>query len=52
MNGTEETNMGNKNIDQRITIKKNSKEHKIISKNNLLLGTTFYDLKKYVDLIH
>lgn len=49
MNGTEESNMGNKNIDQRITIKKDSKEHKLISRNNLLNGPTINDLKKYLN---
>ena len=51
MNGTEESNMGNKKIDQRITIKKDSKEHKLISKHNLLSGTTIEDLNKFVNLI-
>jgi hypothetical protein len=49
MNGTEESNMGNKNIDQRITIKKYSKEHKLISRNNLLNSPTINDLKKYLN---
>jgi hypothetical protein len=49
MNGTEETNMGNKNVDQRVTIKKDSKEHKLIIRHNLLSGTTINDLNSYIN---
>lgn len=48
MNGTEESNRKNKNIDQRITIKKDSKEHKLIIKHNVLGGTSINDLNSYV----
>ena len=49
MNGTEESNMKNKNVDQRITIKKDSKEHKLIIKHNVLNGNSINDLDSYVN---
>ena len=49
MNGTEESNMKNKNVDQRITIKKDSKEHKLIIKHSILKGSTINDLNAYIN---
>ena len=49
MNGTEQSNMDNKNVDQRITIKKDSKEHKLIIKHSILKGSTTNDLNSYIN---
>jgi hypothetical protein len=36
-------------VDQRVTIKKDSKEHKLIIRHNLLSGTTINDLNSYIN---
>jgi hypothetical protein len=49
MNGTKESNSDNTNIELRATVKKNGETHKLFMKKNKLSGTSFNDLKKFVD---
>jgi hypothetical protein len=48
MVGTKEANEDNHNVDLRTTIKKGSKEHKMLAKHNLLKGTSMDDLMTFV----
>lgn len=48
MSNTKEANADNHNIELRITIRNNSKEHDFLLKNNLLSGTNYSDLKNYI----
>jgi hypothetical protein len=48
MVGTKEANEDNFNVDLRTTIRKDSKEHKLLAKNNLLKGTSIDDLIEFV----
>ena len=49
MVGTKEANEDNHNVDLRTTIKKGSKEHKMLAKHNLLKGTSMDDLMMFVN---
>ena len=49
MVGTKEANEDNHNVDLRTTIKKDSKEHKMLAKHNLLKGTSMDDLMMFVN---
>jgi hypothetical protein len=50
MNGTSEENKNQENREQRVSIKKDSKEHKMLKKFNMLNDTTYDTLVKYVKL--
>lgn len=50
MVGTKEANEDNHNVELRITIKKGSKEHKLLNKHNLLKDTSFDSLIEFVEL--
>ena len=47
MNGTKDSNMDNKNIEYRVTFKKDSPQHKILMKYNLLGDSSYDSLIKY-----
>jgi len=49
MNNTKEANVDNHNIELRVTIKKDSKEYNFLLRNNLLDGTSYGDLRKYIE---
>ena len=48
MVGTKESNEDNHNVDLRTTIKKGSKEHKLLMKHNLLSGSSLEHLEEYM----
>ena len=48
MVGTKKANEDNHNVDLRTTIKKGSKEHKMLAKHNLLKGTSMDDLMMFL----
>ena len=48
MVGTKEANEDNHNVDLRTTIKKGSKEHKLLAKHNLLNGTSIDNIQEYM----
>jgi hypothetical protein len=48
MVGTKEANEDNHNVDLRTTIKKGSKEHKLLMKHNLLSGSSLEHLEEYM----
>jgi hypothetical protein len=48
MVGTKETNIDNHNVDLRTTVKKGSNEHKLLTKHNLLNGTSVNDLISFI----
>lgn len=50
MNGTSEENNNQENREQRISIKKDSKEYKMLKQFNMLNDTTYDTLVKYVKL--
>ena len=49
MNGTKKENEGKENRERRLTIRKGSKKHKQLRGYNLMCGTTYEDLKTYID---
>jgi hypothetical protein len=49
MNNTKEANVDNHNIELRVTIKKDSKEYNFLLRNNLLNGTSYGDLREYIE---
>lgn len=48
MDGTKEANEDNHNVGLRTTIKKGSKEHKLLDKHNLLNGTSIDNIQEYM----
>jgi hypothetical protein len=51
MNGTKESNLNNDKVSLRATVKKNGEVHKMFKKKNKLSGTSFSDLKKFIDTL-
>jgi len=49
MVGTKEANEDNHNVDLRVNVKKGSAEHRLLVKHNLLKGTSFENLKEFVE---
>lgn len=47
MNGTKDSNMDNKNVEYRVTFKKDSPQHKILMRYNLLGDSSYGSLVKY-----
>lgn len=46
MNGTKDSNVDNKNVEYRVTLKKNSPSHKLLMKYNILKGS---DIKSLIN---
>lgn len=49
MNGTKYSNADNKNVEYRVSFKKDSPQHKILMRYNLLENSSINSLKKYFD---